>query len=262
MLAISKRKRYWTSQKLVAFYEFIKVSVAYSEYNRVSKMNIFPKLLVISKYVWLSFFNLILFLLYVGWDRYWLIIYITVVYFSTLPNLVDYGIFGSGDHTFLICHVTLSDHMIEIYITLWVGAPHSKSPMCQVWFLEVFWKCRYKAFNWSREHMIKGAHDLVKGRPLTLVNTVPILMLIRLLEVDISRFNFVILHHVTTFETYSSSESGDLTFLFCQVTPRDHMIKGICDFVSRSPSTYVITLPVLVVSGLVKVEIRRFEFFM
>ena len=40
---------------------------------------------------------------------------------------------GSENTMFLIFHVILGDHN-KSYMTLWVGDPHNKSPLCQVWW--------------------------------------------------------------------------------------------------------------------------------
>ena len=52
---------------------------------------------------------------------------------------------------------------------------------------------------------------------------------------------FNLSHHCVKFYPYRSCRSENITFLFCQLASRDHMIKGTCDFVSRNESTYVIT---------------------
>ena len=93
IFAVSKRKWCWTSKKLAVFYKSIQLSEAYSEPNWVSKMMIFAYLICVfdvwvgSEYTCMSFYNWILSLLYVGWDQYWLAIYITIVYFSTLHKV-------------------------------------------------------------------------------------------------------------------------------------------------------------------------------
>ena len=52
-----------------------------------------------------------------------------------LPPSFHSGKFGAfrscrnEDETFIICHVTLSDHVINGHITLLVGAPYPKSPL-------------------------------------------------------------------------------------------------------------------------------------
>ena len=44
------------------------------------------------------------------------------------------GTGGSGDKTVLVYHVMLQDHVIKESLILCVGAPHGKSPFCQVWW--------------------------------------------------------------------------------------------------------------------------------
>ena len=43
--------------------------------------------------------------------------------------------------------------------------------------------------------------------------------------------------------------SGDIMVLVCYVSSRDHVIKGSCDYMGRSPSRLVTILPSLVVIG-------------
>ena len=65
-------------------------------------------------------------------------------------------------------------------------------------------------------------------------------------------------YHCTKFDSYKSCERGDITFIFCHVTLRDHMIKWRYDLVNGNPSTKVIFMLIC----LAEVEITRFEFFM
>ena len=44
------------------------------------------------------------------------------------------------------------------------------------------------------------------------------------------------------FDAYRSCRNGNITFLFCQLTSCNHMIKGTYDLVSGSQSTYAITV--------------------
>ena len=55
---------------------------------------------------------------------------------------------------------------------------------------------------------------------------------------------------------FRSSVSRDITFLVCQVISQDHLINGLCDFVSGCLTWQVTTLPSLVVMDIVIVEIR------
>ena len=56
-------------------------------------------------------------------------------------------------------------------------------------------------------------------------------------------------HHCANFGFYRPCKSGDIFFL-----SRDHMVKEICELVSRSSSPKVTTVPSLVVAGLGEVE--------
>ena len=87
---------------------------------------------------------------------------------------------GSGDITFLFCHVTWSENVIKSHITtFWVKALHPEPPLCQVWQYRpngsgdiMFWLCHLK----SSEHMIKATCE----NTLTYVTNVLTLMLIGL----------------------------------------------------------------------------------
>lgn len=52
-----------------------------------------------------------------------------------------------------------------------------------------------------------------------------------------------------------SSATGDITYLICHVTSQEHEIEGSCNFLSESLLLYFITLPSLVVSSIVVVEL-------
>ena len=47
----------------------------------------------------------------------------------------------------------------------------------------------------------------------------------------------------------------EILFLVCHVISEDHLIKGSCDFIGGSPSSYVATLSSLMPIGIVVVEI-------
>ena len=53
---------------------------------------------------------------------------------------------------------------------------------------------------------------------------------------------------------YKHYDSGDIMFLVSYVTSRKQMLKGLCEFMGRSPSLRVTTLPCLASIGLVQVE--------
>ena len=62
-------------------------------------------------------------------------------------------------------------------------------------------------------------------------------------------------HLLATFGGHRHCGSGDIMFLICHVTSRDHVFKGICDFMGKSHSRPVTTSPYLVAIGLVQVDI-------
>ena len=39
--------------------------------------------------------------------------------------------------------------------------------------------------------------------------------------------------HLTLFTVHGFSAGGDIMYLMCQVTPRDHLIKGSCKFMGE-----------------------------
>ena len=111
----------------------------------------------------------------------------------------------------------------------------------------------------SRDYMIKGTYDLLSGGPFTYVTTVPSLILYRYygsgnitilfghmtLHDYVDQMNkwldkwepFILSKHGANFNLYRCYRSKNITFLICHVTSCNHMIKGICDMVSRSLST-------------------------
>ena len=46
--------------------------------------------------------------------------------------------------------------------------------------------------------------------------------------------------------------------LVCHAISQDHMMKGLCDFIGKSPSTEIIILPNLLVIGTFLVDIKWF----
>ena len=52
-------------------------------------------------------------------------------------------------------------------------------------------------------------------------------------------------HHIACLYNLSST-IGDVTYLICQVTSKDHVIEESCDFLSGRSSLYDFTLPSLV----------------
>ena len=62
-------------------------------------------------------------------------------------------------------------------------------------------------------------------------------------------------HHPDKSCDHGHYDSGDIVFLICHVTSREHMFKGLCEFVGGSPLWCVTTLSCLVAIGLVQLEI-------
>ena len=91
---------------------------------------------------------------------------------------------GSGDITFLFCHVKSCENVIKCHdTTFWVKALHPKLPLCEVWQYRpngsgnvLFPLCHLK----SREHMIKATCNLVSENTSTYVTNILTLMLIGL----------------------------------------------------------------------------------
>ena len=64
----------------------------------------------------------------------------------------------------------------------------------------------------------------------------------------------MVTHHFTNFNGQRCCGSRNKTYLICQVTLQDHLIKGSSDFMERSSSMTVRTVPALVAIGIVVVE--------
>ena len=62
-------------------------------------------------------------------------------------------------------------------------------------------------------------------------------------------------HHLAMFGGHWSSASGDVKYLTCHVTLQNYVIEGSVNFVSGSSSWYITTLPSLVATGIVAVQI-------
>ena len=43
-------------------------------------------------------------------------------------------------------------------------------------------------------------------------------------------------HHPAKFSGHRHCGSGDITVLVCHMTLHDHVVKGLCDLMGRSPS--------------------------
>ena len=146
-------------------------------------------------------------------------------------RLYAYRSYGSGDITFLISHVTLCDHMIKGHITLWEPSFNPRSPLCQVWCLQVLCKWRRNVSKLSRD--IIPSHD----------------------QMDIwdniwEHLNLS--HYSVRFNVNTPYGIGDMA---CHVASCDHIFKGACSFISVNPPTKVITLLSLMLIGLMQVKI-------
>ena len=62
-------------------------------------------------------------------------------------------------------------------------------------------------------------------------------------------------HHLAMFGGHWSSASGDVKYLTCHVTLKNYVIEGSVNFVSGSSSWYITTLPSLVATGIIAVQI-------
>ena len=96
-------------------------------------------------------------------------------------------------------------------MTLWIGTPHQKSPLCQVW-------CFIFCHVASRDHIIKETGSLLSGSRSTNVPTVLSLMLIGFKKVE--------------YKTYITR----IQRVFRYMTLHEHIIKETCDLVKGNPS--------------------------
>ena len=64
-------------------------------------------------------------------------------------------------------------------------------------------------------------------------------------------------HYSDKFNDHNHCDSGDITFLICDLTSRDYMFKGLREFMTGSFLLSVTTLPYLVTISQVEVEIWR-----
>lgn len=130
------------------------------------------------------------------------------------------------DRMSVICHVISSDHVIKINMTFWVGDPHYNWPLCQT--LKI---CHVI----SPDYMIKETCNLSRGCPSSWVITLPNLMLIGLAEVVIWGYIFP-----------------------CDIVwPHDQRDVWIDKY---EPFNHSLTLPSLILRGLVEEEIKCFYF--
>ena len=68
----------------------------------------------------------------------------------------------------------------------------------------------------------------------------------------------IVNHHLTKFGGLRLFSSRDIENLIFHVALQDLVIKGPCDFMERSSSFYILTLPSVVVIAIVVVDIKWF----
>ena len=75
------------------------------------------------------------------------------------------------------------------------------------------------------------------------------------------RWDLLTIHyHPDGFGNHRNCDSGDIMFLICHLTSRNHMFKGLCEFMGWSSSQLVTTLPCFVAISLLQVEKKYFMF--
>ena len=84
-----------------------------------------------------------------------------------------------------------------------------------------------------REHIFKGSGEIFMWKPLTE-------------------------SHLPMFGGHWPRASKDINYLICHMTPQNHAVDGSCNFLNGCTSWYVTTLPVLVATGIMVVEIQCF----
>ena len=122
---------------------------------------------------------------------------------------------GSRDTMILGCHVISKDHVIKGSLTWWARAHQGKLLSCQVLWPQALWKWRYNDSSLPC--------DLTKPqnqRVMWLYGEKPIQ----------ENYNFV------KFGGHRHCASEDIMILVCHMILQDHVIKGSCDFIDRSPS--------------------------
>ena len=97
-------------------------------------------------------------------------------------------------------------------VTWQVGAPEPKSPLCQIWYLQVLWNGKYNLFILTLD--LTWPHN---QRDLWLRKWEP----------------FNLSYQYAKFGDYKSCGSGDITILLCQVTSREHRTKEPSHLVNK-----------------------------
>ena len=153
------------------------------------------------------------------------------------------------------------------HVALRVGTSHCKSALwlvwcpCLVWFL---FKWRYNVFELScnlTRPLLEGSWEFMSGSSSQYVTTLRSLVTIGIVIMKVC-FQFVTWHYMTTclngyvrskaltvrhhFAMFGGHSSSTKCKIICSVTPQNHVIEGSCNFMSRSASFRVTTLPSLV----------------
>ena len=152
-----------------------------------------------------------------------------------------------------------------------MGASHCKSVSCLVCWPWVFCRWGYKVFNLSRDltspphwrvmqiygwELIAECHHPSKFCDHKHCGSVCIM------SRDILSFYgwkpFTLSYRLAMFGGHWSSVSGDIKYLICHVISQKHVIEGSSNFMSEASSWYIMTLPSLVATDIVVVEINCF----
>ena len=147
----------------------------------------------------------------------------------------------SRDTTFLFCYMTSQGNMIKETCGLVSGSQSTSATILPRF--DAYRSCRIanETFLFSQlplfDQVIKGYITFCVGAPY-----------LKVWE------PLTLSPHCAKFDDYRPCGNGDVTFLFCLVTSRDHMIKGTCDFLNGSSSTKVATVPSLMLAGLIEVK--------
>ena len=95
--------------------------------------------------------------------------------------------------------------------------------------------------------MIKGFSDFMEGNSSFNITTLPGVIAIDIVVVEIMS--------LIQFLFFNSCCSRDIIDLIFHVTLEDHVIKGLCEVMEGSSSLYIPTLPSLVATNIVVVDI-------
>ena len=66
-------------------------------------------------------------------------------------------------------------------------------------------------------------------------------------------------HHLGKCCEHRHYDSGGIVFLICYMISREHMFKGLCEFMGGIPSRRLTTFPFLAAIGLVQMEYKVFN---